>query len=112
MQPNEEQRVESVTSTGPSPNQSVPSGFPDFSNIASTLRPWFTGLAALVCVALFLFHLAVIHKYSLNVPQMDDWAMFSGDNHPQSLDLTWLYAQHNDHRIATTKLFVWFQFQV
>lgn len=37
--------------------------------------------------------------------------MFTG-NHPASVDWTWLYEQVNDHRTATTKLFVWLQFQV
>ena len=37
--------------------------------------------------------------------------MFTG-KHPASVDWTWLYEQANDHRTATTKLFVWLQFQL
>ena len=81
-------------------------------NLESLLRRWLLRLPLLACVGLFLFHFFIIQKYAVNIPNMDDWALFAGDNHPASVDLPWLYAQHNEHRTATTKLFVWMQFQL
>lgn len=77
----------------------------------ATLRALATKLPYLACAALFIFHFSVIQRHAVNVPYMDDWAMFSGDDHPASADLAWLIAQHNDHRITTTKFFIWLQFQ-
>lgn len=76
------------------------------------LKGALTKLPLLVCLGIFLFHFSVIRKYAVNLPNMDDWGMFAGDNHPASVDLAWLYAQHSEHRTATTKLFVWLQFQL
>jgi hypothetical protein len=80
--------------------------------LRSLLKTWFPKLPLLVCIALFIFHFSVIRKYAVNLPFYDDWVLFRGDNHPASVDLPWLYAQHNEHRTATTKLFVWLQFQL
>lgn len=49
----------------------------------------------------FLFHLALIVRYSVDVPFMDEWDCF-----PREPYLNWLWAQHNEHRIVTTKLVV------
>jgi hypothetical protein len=73
---------------------------------------WLRTVPLLICVALYFFNAYAIYKYSVNVPYWDDWAMFSGDNHPASIDLTWLNALHNEHRIATYKFMVWLQFQI
>ena len=86
------------------------------SGTSAPIWPWLkrasTKLPLLVFVGLFLFHFAIIRKYAVNLPNWDDWAMFAGDNHPASVDLRWLYNQHNEHRTTTTKLFVWLQFQL
>lgn len=82
------------------------------ASLWSWLKRGMATLPLLVCIALFLFHFSLIRKYAVNIPNMDDWAMFSGDNHPASLDLPWLYGQHNEHRTSTTKAFVWLQFQL
>ena len=66
----------------------------------------------LVCIGLFIFHFSVIRKYAVNLPNWDDWAFFVGDDHPASVDLKWLHAQHNEHRTPTTKLFVWLQYHI
>lgn len=84
---------------------------PNLPNLFKRLEPWITRLVLIVCLGAFLYHFNVIRKYSVNIPYWDDWAMFTG-NHPASLDLSWLYEQANDHRTATTKLFVWLQFQL
>ena len=80
--------------------------------VSPTLKRALTKLPLLVCVGVFLFHFNVVRKYAVNIPYYDDWAMFAGDSHPASLDLPWLYAQHNEQRTATAKLFVWLQFQL
>lgn len=75
-------------------------------------KAWISQLPLVICLVLYVFHGYVIHKSAVNVPYWDDWAMFHGDNHPSSIDLSWLHRQHNEHRVATTKLLVWLQFQV
>ncbi|HEY6122506.1 MAG TPA: hypothetical protein VIV66_21300, partial [Pyrinomonadaceae bacterium] len=71
-----------------------------------------TKLPLLICVGVFLFHFSVIARYAVNLPNMDDWALVAGDDHPSSVDLEWLYDQHNEHRTTTTKLFVWLQYHL
>ncbi|HBB97456.1 MAG TPA: hypothetical protein DC054_18910 [Blastocatellia bacterium] len=68
-------------------------------------------------VSLFLFHLYVIHKYAVEIPIIDDWAMFRPDR-PAKLSVAWLLDTSNtrttasEHVIATTKLFVWIQYHL
>jgi len=76
------------------------------------LKRWLLKIPFLVCIALFVFHGYVVQKYAVNIPYWDDWAMFSGDDHPASIDFSWLRAQHNEHRMATTKSLNWLQFQL
>jgi hypothetical protein len=84
---------------------------PNLPNLFKRLEPWITGLVLIVCLGAFLYHFNVIRKTSVDIPYWDDWAMFTG-SHPASLDLSWLYEQANDHRTATTKLFVWLLFRL
>lgn len=84
----------------------------DLGRLISSLRRWILGLLVLVCVGLYTFHFRIMYKYAVNIPYMDDWNMFGGDDHPASIDLSWLYAQYNEHRMATTKILVWLQFQL
>jgi len=81
-------------------------------SLGSVLRTWLPRLPLVICVSLFLFHFSLIEKYAVNIPYQDEWGLIFGDNHPASVDLWWLYAQVNDHRTATTKLFVWLQFHL
>jgi hypothetical protein len=68
-------------------------------------------------VSLFLFHLYIIHKYAVEIPIIDDWALFRPER-PARLSLSWLLDASNtrpsasEHVIATTKLFVWIQYQL
>lgn len=80
--------------------------------LSSAIRKALTTLPLLVCTGLLLIHFSAIRKYAVNIPFEDDWLMFAGDNHPASIDLHWLYTQQNEHRIATTKLLIWLQFQL
>jgi hypothetical protein len=82
------------------------------SKLISVFRRWISILLFLVCASLYVFHFYIIYKYAVNIPYKDDWNMFIGDDHPASLDPSWVYAQHNEHRMATTKILVWLQFQL
>src|SRR2546423_1288095 len=77
-----------------------------------TLPRWVVVVPILISATIFFFHLSVIHHNAVNLPFWDDWAAFSGDDHPASVDATWLLARHNEHRMATLKLFIWAEFQV
>src|ERR1041384_1866135 len=78
----------------------------------ATLPRWVVVIPILISTAIFFFHLSLIHHNAVNLPYWDDWAAFSGDDHPASVDATWLFARHNEHRMATLKLFIWAQFQM
>ena len=80
--------------------------------LSPAIRKALVRLPLLFCIGLFLFHLSVIRRYAVNIPNMDDWTMFSAGNHPASLDRAWLFGLNNEHRTATTRFFVWLQFQV
>ena len=69
-------------------------------------------LPLLVCLSIFCYHFWSIEKYSVNLPYADDWVMFSGDDHPASIDARWIYLQHNEHRISTTRILIWILFRV
>ena len=68
-------------------------------------------------VSLFLGHLYLIHKYAVEIPIIDDWAMFRPER-PAKLSMPWLLDSSNtrttptEHIIATEKLFVWLQYQL
>lgn len=81
-------------------------------SLKSKSTQWLILVPALFCIAIFLFHFSVIRANAVNVPFWDDWAAFDEDNHPASLDLPWMFRRHNEHRIVTTKLFIWAQFQL
>lgn len=83
----------------------------DKSGRLARFDPWLSILSLLSCLAAFGYHFYILRKYSVNIPYYDDWAMFNG-RQPASLDWYWLYQQANDHRTTTTKLLVWFQFQL
>jgi hypothetical protein len=73
---------------------------------------WLRWILILACSALFLYQGYLVQKDAVNIPYWDDWAMFAGDDHPASLSWSWLQQQHNEHRIATTRLLVWLQYQL
>jgi len=76
------------------------------------LESGLTGIAASVCIGLFLFHLSLIWKYAVDVPYLDEWASFDPTQLPSGLSLENLFAQHNEHRIMTTRLLVSLQFHL
>jgi hypothetical protein len=76
----------------------------------SALMKWIPRMVGPICIAVFFIHLAVIHRYAVNIPYWDDWAMVAGG--APSLSPTWLLEQHNEHRIPLNKIFVWLEFHL
>jgi hypothetical protein len=70
------------------------------------------GLALVVCVGLYLFHFSLIWKHAVDVPYEDEWASFESNQLPIGLSLGGLVAQHNEHRLATTRLLIWLQYRL
>ena len=79
---------------------------------SKVLESWLTGFAVLVCIGLYIFHFYLISKYAVDVPYWDEWASFEPNQLPRGLSLDNLFAQHNEHRIVTTRLFVSLQFHL
>lgn len=73
---------------------------------------WLLRCAFLACAGLYLFHLYLIWKYAVDVPFMDEWASFEPNQLPAGLSVNGLFAQHNEHRIVTTRLLVWLLFHL
>ena len=46
----------------------------------------------------------LVTRYGRNHPYADDWAMVPGLTEAKPLSLSWLWAQHNEHRIPLPKL--------
>ena len=60
---------------------------------------WLAKLPSIVWTGIYLFTLYQVLVFAINVPYMDEWEEF-----PRPPVLPWLFAQHNQHRIVTTKL--------
>jgi hypothetical protein len=57
---------------------------------------------AFLCLGLvYCFHFAMIATYAVNLPYCDEWDAF-----PRKPYLSWLWEQHNEHRIVTTKMII------
>src|SRR5438093_5362202 len=80
--------------------------------LVSKSKKWLGLIPIIACLMIFLIHFSIIRKNAVNIPFWDDWAAFGGDNHPASIDWQWLFAQHNEHRMSTTKFFIWLQFHL
>jgi hypothetical protein len=87
------------------------------SHSRKTIEKSANGIALSVAGGLFLFHLYIIHKYAVDIPYLDDWAIFRAGR-PAQLSFAWLFDAGNmrstvqEHVIATTKLFVWMQYHL
>lgn len=60
--------------------------------------------ALLVCLSVYIFHLTTILKYAVNIPYWDEWEALNTGGIIANPSLEQLFAQHNEHRIVTTKL--------
>ena len=75
---------------------------------AGSQPPWQERLAPPLVWATWLFMTAAallyIHHYGRNLPTWDDWSMVPAWTGSQPLTLSWLWSQHNEHRIPLTRL--------
>lgn len=69
-------------------------------------------LALLIVFGLYLAHLIILQGYGVNVPFWDEWEALTPKQLPSGLTLKWLFLQHNEHRIATTKLLTWLLYRL
>ncbi len=65
-----------------------------------------------LCVGLYAFHLFHVWRNVVDLPVADEWEIFNPDQLPGGLTPGWLFAQHNEHRMATYRLAVWALYQV
>lgn len=65
-----------------------------------------------LCAGLYAFHLFQVWRNAVNLPVFDEWELFNPDQLPRGLTAGWLFAQHNEHRMATYKLLVWALYRV
>ena len=72
-----------------------------------------TTLAAICCAAPFLYICYLVNQYAVNVPFWDDWAQAPMIGHflDGNMQLSELWAQHNEHRPLIFRIarlfFVW-----
>jgi hypothetical protein len=64
------------------------------------LRRVMTALTAAACAFVYAVQLVVIRRHAVDVPWWDEW-----DELPVP-SLHWVFAQHNEHRLVTSKLLV------
>src|SRR3954471_9141752 len=60
--------------------------------------------AATVCAGLYIAQLACIARYAVNIPFWDEWESINRGAFLLEPSLRTIFAQHNEHRIVTTKL--------
>lgn len=60
-----------------------------------------------ICIGLYLFQFYFVCRYAVDIPYWDEWESFRPDQLPAGFSLSWLFAQHNEHRLVTTKLSIW-----
>lgn len=65
-----------------------------------------------ICIGLYLFQFYFVCRYSVDIPYWDEWESFRPDQLPAGFSLSWLFAQHNEHRLVTTKLLVWLLYRL
>ena len=63
-------------------------------------------LVASTFMAVFLIHFAAILRSSVNIPSDDEWEVYRD---PATMSLRWLFHQHNEHRIVTSKVLILLQ---
>ncbi len=71
------------------------------TDIAETTK---FNIALVACLAIYFTHFAFILRYAVNIPFWDEWEAVAPDGIVANPSLSELFAQHNEHRIVTTKL--------
>lgn len=66
-----------------------------------------TRLVFVGLIGLFCLHLGIVGLFAVDVPFADEWDMLADGGLDARLSPAWLFAQHNEHRIPTTKLLIW-----
>lgn len=69
-----------------------------------------TVLTLFLCSALFLFHLALIWHYAVDVPFWDEWSEFGPDQLPAGWSLRSVTSQHLEHRFAMANVLIRLQY--
>jgi hypothetical protein len=79
---------------------------------SAVLTARLTAAVSAACAGLYLLHLVCVWKYAVNVPYWDEWDLFTPTQLPSGLSLRWLFAQHNEHRLVTTRLLIWILYRL
>jgi hypothetical protein len=61
---------------------------------------------------LFAFHLVWIYVHAVDIPYQDEWDLLLDTRLASGLSLDWLHMQHNEHRVAMTRLQAWLHYRV
>lgn len=75
----------------------------DTPNRAGHIARWLNIGAIVIFGGAFLWHWFLIWTWAVDIPFMDDWNHFPPQQQPI---LSWLFALHNEHRVATTRLLI------
>jgi len=70
------------------------------TSAATMLTRLCTGISVLACAVVYAAHLQMIRYYAVDVPWWDEW-----DEMPRA-SLEWIFRQHSEHRIVTSKLLI------
>jgi hypothetical protein len=65
-----------------------------------------------LCILAFLLHFSAILRYAVNVPYWDEWEAFQPNGLLKNPTLAQFFAQHNEHRILTTKLLTYALYEI
>ena len=78
--------------------------------MSPTISTWLTRLLLVLCIVIFVGHLAIILQNAVNVPFWDEWGILSPDALPAGFTFKWTLRQANEHRVVLTKLQSWLLF--
>jgi hypothetical protein len=74
--------------------------------VASIPPRFLVSLPCIPLVALGAIHVHCVIKYAVDLPIEDDWIFFTDGFRP-TLDVAWLFRQHNEHRMVPTRVIIW-----
>ena len=69
-------------------------------------------LPGMICIFLFIANLFFILRYSIDIPFWDEWGFLIPNALSKDLNISWLFRQHNEHRIILTKLVGWILYRL
>jgi hypothetical protein len=66
-----------------------------------------TFIVATIFAAVYGWHFITLQKYLVNIPYWDEWGVLDTPGALQDGgSISWIFALHNEHRIATTKILI------